>query len=425
MKMNKLFTALSIILISSVCKAVDPSVSVYIDHMSYVSSKIVEFDIMMKANGSTSSFQLRTFQAGLYVNSSWVNGGSLSMENVDTYTEMAGAGFNGSYQWNSTDKLINVSVNFDLIGPSTCIYTLVGTTPIIVTRVRATNTADYSCASTPDIKFNYVANKSPLRLRTSFSWRDVGCTTNYDMFYPGRTYAGTATFNGENYTSGDADGKSPVTVAAGANVSFCNAELKVTAYIEGFYDINSGNLSPDLKLCFVPHGNDDLSDTVTVELHSTANTSTVVSSFKTILRTNGDAYCIFPSNSNLIGNSYWLVFKHRNTLESWSSAPVAISSRTVYDFTTAANKTYGSNMTLLDNGKWAFYSGDISDAVTGLPGTQDQVIESQDYGDMENAVYITKVGYQAEDITGDGIVESSDYGLMENNVYFTRVTSRP
>jgi hypothetical protein len=67
--------------------------------------------------------------------------------------------------------------------------------------------------------------------------------------------------------------------------------------------------------------------------------------------------------------------------------------------------------------KWAFYSGDISDAQTNTVGIQDGVIESQDYGDMENAVYFTLTGYIVEDISGDGVVESIDYSIMENNVY--------
>jgi hypothetical protein len=349
------------------------------------------------------------------------------MQNVSTWTQVSGQGYNGSYQWNATDKLINCSVNFDLRTPSGCIYTTLTTTPIIVTRVRATNTADYSCAATPDIKFNYVANQDPLRLRTDFSWRETGCTLNYDMFYPGRTYGGTATFNGEVYTSGDADGRSPITNVSPStnNTGFCSAQIQVTANMEGFYDLNTGLMAANLMYCNVPHGNEDLSDTVTVELRSTANTTVVAATFKSILRTSGDVYCIFPGNSSLIGNSYWLVFRHRNTLQSWSSSPVAITSRTSYDFTTAQNKTYGNNSTLLDNGKWGFFSGDISDAGTAQVGDQDLLIESQDYGDMENAVYITKTGYVTEDVTGDGIVESADYGLMENNVYFTRVAKKP
>jgi hypothetical protein len=53
------------------------------------------------------------------------------------------------------------------------------------------------------------------------------------------------------------------------------------------------------------------------------------------------------------------------------------------------------------------------------------VIESQDYSDMENAVYYTYLGYRVEDITGDGVVESADYSLEENNVYYTIVCMQP
>ena len=60
-----------------------------------------------------------------------------------------------------------------------------------------------------------------------------------------------------------------------------------------------------------------------------------------------------------------------------------------------------------------------------MVGFQDGIVESQDYGDMENAVNATKLGYVPEDITGDQVVESADYGFMENNVFFTIVKMRP
>jgi hypothetical protein len=56
---------------------------------------------------------------------------------------------------------------------------------------------------------------------------------------------------------------------------------------------------------------------------------------------------------------------------------------------------------------------------------QDGIDESQEYSDMENAVYSTIIGYVVEDITGDGLAESADYASMENNVYFTRVVVKP
>jgi hypothetical protein len=143
-----------------------------------------------------------------------------------------------------------------------------------------------------------------------------------------------------------------------------------------------------------------------------------------ILHVDGNIHVRFSSNI-IPGNVYYLKLNHRNSIETWSSNPVLFSYTTNYDFTTSASKAYGNNQSDLGDGNFAFFSGDISDGATATVGIQDGVIESQDFGDMENAVYITYLGYTVEDITGDGIVESADYGLMENNVFFTRVIIHP
>jgi hypothetical protein len=301
---------------------------VYVDHSNYTSANVFEFDIMIKASGTTTAFELRTFQAGLYMNPAWVNGGTITAVNASTYSEMAGSGYNGSFQWNPTDNLLNCSVNFDVLGPTTCISTTVGTTALLVTRVRLTNSADFTCA-TPDIKLNYVSNISPLRLRTTFSWREVACTTNYEMFYPGRTYTGTAKFNGETYTLADADGKSPV--SATDNSGFCSAQLTLSLFIQGYYTGN-GQMRPALFNSFVPHANESQADTITVELCSAADPSIVEASTKAILSTTGIAYCLF--DLSLTGQSYWIVVKHRSSIETWSSSPVLFSARTSFNFKT-------------------------------------------------------------------------------------------
>ena len=73
----RLLLAFALIVQSVIVKAQDPSASFYIDNPLYISPSVYEFDVMVKASGSTTSFDLRTFQAGIYVNSSWVNGGTL------------------------------------------------------------------------------------------------------------------------------------------------------------------------------------------------------------------------------------------------------------------------------------------------------------------------------------------------------------
>jgi len=67
----KLLIVVAFLVQSFSVKAVDPSASFYIDNPLYISPGIYEFDVVVKASGATSSFDLRTFQAGIYVNPAW------------------------------------------------------------------------------------------------------------------------------------------------------------------------------------------------------------------------------------------------------------------------------------------------------------------------------------------------------------------
>jgi hypothetical protein len=154
-----------------------------------------------------------------------------------------------------------------------------------------------------------------------------------------------------------------------------------------------------------------------------ASTRALVEKKAGILKTNGTVSVTFGS-SVIAGTPYYIKVNHRNTIETWSSSAVMLTN--VYDFTTSQSKAYGNNMILnYDGTGWAFFSGDIADAATGIIGIQDGVIENQDYSDIENAVVVVLSGYVVQDITGDGVVETSDYSLIENNVYYLRSISHP
>jgi hypothetical protein len=71
---------------------------------------------------------------------------------------------------------------------------------------------------------------------------------------------------------------------------------------------------------------------------------------------------------------------------------------------------------VLNGGKYCLFSGDIN---------QDGVIESTDFGDVENKSQLFLFGYQVDDLTGDNLVESSDYGLIENNSQLFLFSQRP
>ena len=106
MKKSFLLAILFILLKSASVFAQDPSASFYIDHAQYISPTVYEFDIMAKADGATSSFSLRTFQSGMYVNSTWVNGGTLTLSTAPGYSELTSPAYNGVYIWNATDKVL-------------------------------------------------------------------------------------------------------------------------------------------------------------------------------------------------------------------------------------------------------------------------------------------------------------------------------
>jgi hypothetical protein len=199
------------------------------------------------------------------------------------------------------------------------------------------------------------------------------------------------------------------------SVNSCtNVTLNLKLFIEGFYRGN-GTMAGILS-AFV-------TDSVNVQLAASLSPHSILFSVSGVISTNGNGSFIFPYTAS--GNSYYIVVKQRNSIETWSSQPVNFSgSSASYDFSDFQNKAYGNNLSSLGDGNFALWSGDISDATSGL-GNQDGIIESQDYSDEENAVNQTLVGYRSEDLNGDGVVESDDYGLMENNVYFSKFAMRP
>jgi hypothetical protein len=163
--------------------------------------------------------------------------------------------------------------------------------------------------------------------------------------------------------------------------------LSLTALIQGFY--NGSVMTPD---------------TVTVELHNTISPYALIESKKGVLNSSGTGTFKFTTAAN--GTPYYLVIKHRNSIETWSSAGNSFSSSALtYSFTTSAAQAYANNM-ILKSGNWCIFGGDV---------TQDGLIDSGDLGivDNDNANYVS--GYKTTDVNGDGLVDSGDLGIVDNN----------
>ena len=165
--------------------------------------------------------------------------------------------------------------------------------------------------------------------------------------------------------------------------------LNLTAAIEGLWN-----------------GSTMVSDTVSVELRNIASPFALVESKKIFLNSNSTGSLLFTTP--LDGTQYYLVIKHRNSIETWSTIGVQFSAGNLsYDFTTAQNKAYGNNLKLV-NGRWCLYSGDVN---------QDGFIDIND----QSQVFIDNVlgssGYIVTDLNGDLYTEVADLNI----VFYNRV----
>jgi hypothetical protein len=180
--------------------------------------------------------------------------------------------------------------------------------------------------------------------------------------------------------------------------------------IEGYYDAATHAMRPVLANQGVGTNATDV-DMVTVELHDATSFDTIETT-TAMLQTNGAAVATFTSRSG----SYYIVVKHRNSLETWSANPVTVGATASYNFTDAASKAYGNNMSMLETGVYGFYSGDIN---------QDGFIEASDYAPLFNDNDAVAEGYLTTDLNGDGFVEAQDYPILFNNSDAVIETARP
>ncbi len=121
--------------------------------------------------------------------------------------------------------------------------------------------------------------------------------------------------------------------------------------------------------------------------------------------------------TNVSPGNYYIVIKHRNSLETWSKPggePLG-SGDYFYDFTSSASQAYGNNL-VLKNGLYCIYSGNLND---------DNVIDADDMLIMDNAVYNYASGNNIANLNGDQIVDIDDMAICDNNARAIRVVERP
>lgn len=190
----------------------------------------------------------------------------------------------------------------------------------------------------------------------------------------------------------------------------CPVSLHLQLFLEGFYR-TSATMLPVAS----PLSNPNLCDTVIIRLANSTSPYNILRSDTATIGTNGIVSFTYPSS--IAGSSYYIVVNHRNSLETWSSAPVLVNTSTLhYDFIHSASSAYGNMLINMGDGHFAIPSGDVN---------QDGAIDATDYTLMETALDDFLAGYVPWDLNGDGVTEAADFSLLENNAFPGIMLSKP
>lgn len=167
--------------------------------------------------------------------------------------------------------------------------------------------------------------------------------------------------------------------------------LNLGAIVEGFFNTGSSTLN--------------IKDTLTVILRNATAPYNIADSTRS--RIDSISFTGLFTFNNVDSGSYFIIVKHRNSIETWSKLPqLFIPGLTLnYDFTTSADKAFGDNM-ILKNGKYCIYSGDIN---------HDGIVEAGDLSSINNDASNFVSGYVVTDLSGDNFVDASDASIADNN----------
>ncbi|MBK8552920.1 MAG: hypothetical protein IPL53_18415 [Ignavibacteria bacterium] len=210
-------------------------------------------------------------------------------------------------------------------------------------------------------------------------------------------------------------------------------------YVAGnTYDSTSGNNITTLKYSFpyfrlttqyslegpqsaFPIG---FQDTVKVYLRSAAPPYNLVDSSKGVNEYSSFLefmYVYSYFNNVTASGSYYVVLKHRNSIETWSRQPKQLFNAVIpsYAFNDSASKAYGNNQKLLTTNPfplYGIYSGDVN---------QDGGIDLTDVTLIYNSANNFVTGYVAADVTCNNSVDLTDITIAYNNSVGFVSTKRP
>ncbi|MBV6479528.1 MAG: hypothetical protein HGGPFJEG_02312 [Ignavibacteria bacterium] len=153
----------------------------------------------------------------------------------------------------------------------------------------------------------------------------------------------------------------------------------------------------------------NMKDTVRVYFRNNFSPYSVIDSVKTTVD-SVSFKCNFTL-ANLSSGTYFIVIRHRNSIETWSKAGgeiYTLGSQFNFDFTSDSTKAYGNNIIKIDDlpGIYGIYGGDIN---------QNEIVDGTDNLLVDNDANAFTTGYVKTDVNGDMVTDASDAVLTENN----------
>jgi hypothetical protein len=179
--------------------------------------------------------------------------------------------------------------------------------------------------------------------------------------------------------------------------------IEVKAFPEGLFNANTSSLSKS-RNAFGEQFGGAIADKISLELHqSTAPFNQIGLALPANLLTSGYAQSMATTP---LPESFYIVVKQRNSIETWSSVPVTPTNGLVkYDFTQQINAAYGNNLKPIGS-YFGIFSGDVN---------QDGVVDALDMIAVDNLSAPGSGGYIPEDTNGDGVIDAADMGLINGN----------
>jgi hypothetical protein len=396
--MKKLFRTIAQIvplllltLINPAAKAQENSINLTIANDIQLNSKQLEFDLLLFDPDASQDFQEATVQAGITLNPAIYNGGTITCAILDGTSDLNTLQKPLSVTFNQSTNTVMLASN----PPEGCgAGTIISKDPVSRTRIcrlRLTNSNDWTNNSVADLTFCFTTSPYPTKISL---YQSSDCINIAAPVSITNVYSDAANL--------------PLLYIES------NKTINLKLFLEGLYAPLTG-LMNQAQGASGPQFGAGVADQVTIELHDATAPYAIAHTYSNVnLNTNGTL-----SISNIPGTvsgSYYLVIKHRNSIETWSTLPVSFAGSSVsYDFSTSDEQAYSSNMRLIGS-VYAIYGGEAS---------LDGIVDGSDMSEVFNASKPPALaGYNNQDVNGDGIVDSSDMSMIYNNSKPPAVTAK-